>query len=203
MIRLRWLAIVVLLALPPGGPAGAVELADGESLAGKLLVAAESMPDPRFQGTVIYMCRHGGDSGALGLVLNRRIGVVPGATIAEEFDLDAEPTEDSVALHWGGPVELGRGFVLHTRDYASESTTAVDSHIAFSVDSQALVDIVEGRGPKRRILVMGYAGWAAGQLESELRRDDWLIVPADESIVFDEDVADMWRSVIDSIGVEL
>jgi len=203
MTRLRWLAIIVLFALPQGGPAPAVELAAGETVAGKLLVAAESMPDPRFQGTVIYMCRHGAGDGALGLVLNRRIGVVPGATIAKEFELDARPTEDSVALHWGGPVELGRGFVLHTSDYASESTTAVDSEIAYSVDTQVLVDIVEGRGPRRRILVMGYAGWAPGQLESELLRNDWLVVPADQSLVFDEDVADMWRAAIDRFGVDL
>jgi putative transcriptional regulator len=203
MTRLRWLAIVLLLALARSGPAVAVELADGETVAGKLLVAAESMPDPRFRGTVIYICRHAKDDGALGLVLNRRIGVVPAATIAEEFGLDAHPSGDSVALHWGGPVELGRGFVLHTNDYASESTTAVDSDISFSVDTQILADIVEGRGPKRRILVMGYAGWAAGQLESELRRDDWLVVPADQSIVFEDDVAHMWQDAVDRLGIDL
>ena len=203
MTRLRLLACASLLAMSASTPARTAELPAGETLAGKLLVAAESMPDPRFQGTVIYICQHSPDGGALGLVLNRRIGVVPGATIAKELNLDAKATDAKVALHWGGPVELGRGFVLHSNDYASESTTVVDPDIAFSVDSQALVDIVEGRGPKRRILVMGYAGWAPGQLESELRRDDWLVEPADPGFVFGDDVDQMWQQAIDRLGVDL
>jgi len=173
-----------------------------ESLAGKLLVAAPSMPDPRFQQTVIYMCVHD-DGGALGLILNRRMGLVPGEAVVEQFKLDATPGAGEIPLHWGGPVDPGRGFVLHSSEYTSDSTEAVSAEIAFSVDSRILVDLVEGQGPDSALLVLGYAGWGAGQLESELKRDDWLVVPGEAAFVFSDDLDAMWRAALDLVEVDL
>ncbi len=173
-----------------------------ESLVGKLLVAAPSMPDPRFQETVIYMCVHDSD-GALGLVLNRRMGVVPREAVAEQFKLDAMPSSDEISLHWGGPVDPGRGFILHSSEYVSDSTEAVGPEIAFSIDTRILTDLVEGKGPEQALLVLGYAGWGAGQLESELKRDDWLVVPGEAAFVFDENLEAMWRSALDLVEVDL
>ena len=173
-----------------------------ESLAGKLLVAAPSMPDPRFQETVIYMCVHDSD-GALGLILNRRMGLVPGEAVAEQFKLEATPSPDEIPLHWGGPVDPGRGFILHSSEYVSDSTEAVGPEIAFSIDTRILTDLVEGKGPERALLVLGYAGWGAGQLESELKRDDWLVVPGEASFVFGDNLDAMWRAALDLVEVAL
>jgi putative transcriptional regulator len=199
--HLRFTLLTLLLAgLAPS--AAVVSQDRAESLAGKLLVAAPSMPDPRFQKTVIYMCLHDG-SGALGLIVNRRMGDLPASAVAEQFGLDVKPSEDTVRLHWGGPVEPGRGFVLHSSEYQSESTEPVGPGIAFSVDNAILSDLVSGEGPERVLLVLGYSGWGAGQLESELKRDDWLVVPADAAFVFDEDFEGSWEAALQRVEVDL
>ncbi len=202
MAPFRRTAMVALLGLTAAVSAGAQTPDQSGSLAGKLLVAAPSMPDPRFRETVIYMAEHD-ETGALGLIINRRIGLVPGSAVAEQFELEARATEEQLPLHWGGPVEPGRGFVLHTADYDSESTALGAADIAYSVDQQALIDMIEGRGPTKAMLVLGYAGWGPQQLESELARDDWIIVPADAAFVFDGDQEDMWRAALDRFGVDL
>ncbi len=196
MSHIVCLLSIVAFAVFSGASAAA------ESISGKLLVAAPSMPDPRFAETVIYMCVHD-DNGALGLVLNRRMGQVPGTVIAEQFGIETEASDAAIAMHWGGPVALGRAFILHTDDYASESTVPVAGGMAFSVDSAALADLVAGRGAARAIFVLGYAGWSGGQLEGELVRDDWLIVPADSEFVFDRDPQTMWRAALDRVEIDL
>ncbi len=201
MRRIAVTACVLLIAVASTLGFGMAARA-GESLAGKLLVAAPSMPDPRFQQTVIYVCVHDGD-GALGLIVNRRMGLVPGDAVVEQFQLEAEPGDDEIALHWGGPVDPGRGFVLHSSDYSSDSTEVVSAEIAFSIDTRILTDLVEGHGPDRALLVLGYAGWGAGQLEAELKRDDWVVVPGDAAFVFSDDLDAMWRAALDLVEVEL
>ena len=198
LIITAWVLVFAAGAAPVWGePARAAE-----SLAGKLLVAAPSMPDPRFQETVIYMCLHDG-SGALGLIVNRRMGLVPGQAVAEQFELEAKPIDDEIPLHWGGPVDPGRGFVLHSNEYTSDSTEPVSPEIAFSIDTRILTDLVEGAGPDSALLVLGYAGWGAGQLESELKRDDWLVVPGEAAFVFGDDPDAMWQAALDLVEVDL
>jgi len=104
---------------------------------------------------------------------------------------------------WGGPVEYGRGFVLHSTDYLREDSVVVDDGVALTTDSQILVDMLEGNGPKRTLLALGYAGWAAGQLESELMRDDWITVPGDADFVFTEDAEGMWDAAMMRLGIDL
>ncbi len=172
------------------------------SLTGKLLVAAPSMMDPRFAGTVIYMCEHS-PNGALGLILNREMATVPGAAIVDQFELKTEARQGQYRVIWGGPVEYGRGFVLHSTDYLREDSVVVDDGVALTTDSQILIDMLEGNGPQRSLLALGYAGWAAGQLESELMRDDWITVPGDAEFVFTEDTEGMWDAAMKRLGIDL
>ena len=197
-------ALLIVLAAASATPAGAQDspAGAGESIAGKLLVAAPSMPDPRFAGTVIYICVHGG-GGAFGLVVNRRLGLVPGTEVAARLGIDAAESAAPVALHRGGPVAPGRGFILHTADYASVSTVPVADGIAFSVDEAAVADLVAGQGAERALFAFGYAGWSPGQLEGELARDDWLVVSADSAFLFDRDPETMWQAALDRMEIAL
>ena len=199
VVALVWMALLIVA----GADAGARdEDRKAVSLTGKLLVAAPSMMDPRFAGTVIYMCAHS-PNGALGLILNREMATVPGAAIADQFELETEARQGEYRVIWGGPVEYGRGFVLHSTDYLREDSVVVDDGVALTTDSQILVDMLEGNGPKRSLLALGYAGWAAGQLESELMRDDWITVPGDAEFVFTEDAEGMWDAAMKRLGIDL
>lgn len=196
---LVWLALLIVAGADAGARADDRKAA---SLTGKLLVAAPSMMDPRFRGTVIYMCQHS-PNGALGLILNREMATVPGAAIVDQFELETEARQGEYRVIWGGPVEYGRGFVLHSTDYLREDSVVVDDGVALTTDSQILVDMLEGNGPKRSLLALGYAGWAAGQLESELMRDDWITVPGDAEFVFTEDAEGMWDAAMMRLGIDL
>ena len=184
------------------GPPEPARAAEGSSLAGKLLVARPEMRDPRFAHAVIYLCRQATD-GAFGLIINRPLGEVPGATVAQEFGLDAEPGPDPIALFWGGPVELQRGFVLHTTDYLLDTSNTVANGIAYSTDARALVDVIEGHGAAHSLLALGYAGWAANQLEGELAHNAWDVVDADAEFVFGTRAEDMWQAALDRVSVDL
>jgi len=198
--RVAWLALLIALAGTAGAQAAGQS---GESLAGKLLIAQPSMPDPRFRETVIYLCKHARD-GAFGLIVNRRVGQVPPEEIARQFALEAaHPGDKTIAVHWGGPVDPGRGFILHSGEYSSESTETTGPGVAFSIDTRILTDLVEGHGPARAILALGYAGWGAGQLEAELARDDWAVAPADPAFLFGDDVEHMWRDALARVEIEL
>ena len=194
---LRIVAMLSLAALCLSAAAGAAE-----STLGRLLVAAPSMPDARFARTVIYMCVHS-ENGAFGLVVNRRMGAAPGSAIAEQLGIDVQEGDDPVAMHWGGPVAPRRGFVLHTAEYASESTVPVAGGVSFSVDSAAVADLLSGAGPERAIFAFGYAGWSPGQLEGELARDDWLVVSADREFLFDRAPETMWKAALERVEMSL
>lgn len=174
------------------------------SLAGQLLVAAPGMPDPRFARTVIFMVRHD-RHGAMGLVVNRVIGIGSAARLLEGAGIDAEGVDGDakVRVHYGGPVEPRRGFVLHSGDYAEEGTLEVTNRVSMTAAAQILHAIAKGKGPNRGFLAVGYAGWSSGQLESELARKDWLVVPSDDRLVFDTDIATKWRRAIGRHGIEL
>ncbi|HJM60878.1 MAG TPA: YqgE/AlgH family protein [Alphaproteobacteria bacterium] len=199
---MRRLAMILVLAflLPVDGN-GQAKPEDGW-IVGKLLVAAPSMPDPRFRQTVIFICEHD-QHGAFGLIINRPLGELPGRKVADQFALGVEGSNTPIALHWGGPVEAGRGFVLHSDDYVNDDTGRVKPGFAYSVDLELLRALVTDQGPERAILVLGYAGWGPRQLFSELARDDWLVLPAESDFVFHGERESMWQTAIDSFGVEL
>jgi putative transcriptional regulator len=181
-------------AVPPGSasPSAAAQAAPG--LAGQFLVATDTLRDPRFARTVIYMVRHDA-TGAMGLVVNRPVRDMPLAPLLRKFGRDDRGVTGTVRAHYGGPVEIGQGFLLHTAEYATEGTERVAGDIAMTPTPgvlTALGDIARGAGPRKSLFAIGYAGWAPGQLEGEIERGAWITVPADEALLFDEDPARKW-----------
>lgn len=161
------------------------------SLTGQLLVATSEMKDPRFVRTVIYMVHHD-PSGAMGLVVNRPIADTPLAELLEGLGMDGNGVQGGIRLHYGGPVESRRGFVLHTTDYTSESTRVVGDGIGLTVGTEILRAIGTGTGPRQSLIALGYAGWAPGQLEGEIAAGAWVVVQADEALVFDQHHEKKW-----------
>jgi putative transcriptional regulator len=161
------------------------------SLTGRLLVATDTMRDPRFTRTVIYILRHRAE-GAFGLVVNLPIGEVPIERTLRPFGLEVPPGSGDVRVHYGGPVEDRRGFVLHTRDWSGEGTEVIDDHFAITEDPRVLQAIARKAGPRRALFCLGYAGWGPGQLDAEMTAGAWGVAPADERLVFDEDPQQKW-----------
>jgi putative transcriptional regulator len=173
----------------------------GEFLTGQLLVAMPQMRDSRFARTVIYMCAHSAE-GAMGLVVNRRVGSVSFSDLLNQLGIGPNRRNDEIFIHFGGPVEQGRGFVLHSSDYQQESTLRVDANVALTATLDILKDIAAGGGPRRSLLALGYAGWGPGQLDAEIQANGWLSVPADENLVFDHDLEHKWERAIGKIGID-
>ena len=166
----------------------------GPGLAGQFLVATDALRAPPFARTVIYMVRHDA-SGAMGLIVNRPVRDVPLAPLLRQFGLDDRGVTGNVRAHFGGPVERGEGFMLHTAEYATQGTERVAGDIAMTPAPgvlSALSDIARGAGPRKSLFAVGYAGWGPGQLEGEIERDAWITVPADPTLLFDEDHARKW-----------
>lgn len=173
------------------------------SLAGQLLVAMPQMGDPRFARSVIYMCAHSDEAGAMGLIINKPIGAL---TVGELFDqLEIRPRRAGATrpVHFGGPVETGRGFVLHTADYQEEATLHVEGNIAVTATIEILRAIGRGQGPRQSLLALGYAGWGPGQLDAEIQANGWLSVAADDAIVFDPDHDGKWQRALAKLGIDL
>jgi putative transcriptional regulator len=171
------------------------------SLAGQLLVAMPSMSDPRFERAVIYVCAHGED-GAMGLMINKPVEQITFPEMLEQLGIDNSAVSDQIRVHFGGPVETGRGFVLHSTDYRQDSSMAVDSAIALTATVDILRDIAGGQGPRRSLLALGYAGWGPGQLDQEIQANGWLHVNPDEQLVFDTDLDEKWQRAIGKLGFD-
>lgn len=173
-----------------------------EYLTGQLLVAMPGMMDPRFQRSVIYMCAHNAD-GAMGLVVNKLFGTITFEDLLEQIGMDAPRPAVNRPVHYGGPVESGRGFVLHSADYVRDGTLMVTEDVALTATIDILRAIAEERGPKRCILLLGYAGWGPGQLDAEIQANGWLNVPTDAKLLFDHDLDSKWERSIGTLGVSV
>jgi putative transcriptional regulator len=188
------LALALGLLVRPAGTAsqnGSTPPTPG-GLAGQLLVATEEMGDPRFLQTVILMVRHDA-TGAMGLVVNRPLGEVPIAKLLEGVGLDGTGVRGEIRLHYGGPVEPRQVLTIHTADFGLEGTLRVPGDAAVTGNPEILLAIGRGKGPRRFLTVLGYAGWAPGQLEGELKAGGWFTVPADPAIVFDDKYDTKWK----------
>lgn len=183
-------------------PAGGQPAPDSSSLKGRLLVAAKGLQDPRFARTVVLMVRHNA-KGAFGLIVNRPAGDMRVADILKRHDENSKGINSKIAVYYGGPVRLDRGFVIHSSDYRDNTTIAVNEHASVTSSSDVLESIAKGKGPKSRVFMLGYAGWAPKQLEGELLRKSWVVVPFDENIVFDKQPEKKWRRALDSQGTDL
>lgn len=173
-----------------------------ESLVGQFLVANPAIPDPRFAHTVIYVVAHDRD-GAMGLVINRGLGHGPMRTLLEGFGVEDATGDRTVELHSGGPVEPTLGFVLHSDDFSGVATRPVADGVCLSVGFDVLQAIGAGKGPARRQIYLGYAGWGPGQLENELARGDWLTASGDANLIFTEDDGAVWDQAMRRAGLDL
>ena len=167
-------------------------------LTGQLLIATPGMSDPRFKQSVVYMVSHD-ERGAFGLIINKILGEEP---VDKLMSKDAPPIDTegrTIRIHFGGPVDFGQGFVLHTPDYIGDHTVLVNDTFAMTPgeDSALLLALAKGKGPRQSILALGYAGWSPGQLESELNAEAWVTTTTDEAFVFDKELTDKWQRAYD------
>lgn len=172
------------------------------SLTGQLLVAMPNMADPRFARSVVYLCAHSAD-GAMGLVVNRLIDSLSFDSLLEQLGVELETLDSEMPVHFGGPVESSRGFVLHSTDYLQDSTLVIDDDIALTATVDVLKAIARGEGPAQRVLALGYAGWAPGQLDAEIQANGWLLVPPDSQLVFGLDNQAKWQQAMAKLGIDL
>lgn len=159
------------------------------------------MSDPRFVRTVIYMVAHTED-GAMGLVLNRLLESITFPDLLEQLGIGLSDATREIHIHFGGPVETGRGFVLHSSEYQQDATLQVDDQVSLTATVDILRDIARGSGPSHCLLALGYAGWGPGQLEHEIQNNGWLHVDADDQLVFGPDLDGKWESAIAKLGVD-
>ena len=179
-------------------------MADDEmDLTGKLLIAMPGMGDPRFEKSVVFMCAHSGD-GAMGLIVNKPIPDLAFSDLLTQLKIDRpDRTSSDIRVHFGGPVEHGRGFVLHSGDYdASGSTLNVAPDYGMTATLDILHDIAHGDGPDRAFLALGYSGWGPGQLEGEIVQNGWITADATPEIVFTPDNDGKWGLALKSLGID-
>jgi putative transcriptional regulator len=175
---------------------------EGESfLEGKLLIAMPGMADERFAQTVIYVCAHS-SKGAMGIVINKPIPGLSFPELMKQLQIETKTVTGDFPILYGGPVETGRGFVLHSGDYeSSDSTLPVSEDISLTATLDILRAMAEGRGPKQALFALGYAGWAPGQVETEFQANGWLHCDADPAIVFGTNPGSKWASALSRLGI--
>jgi putative transcriptional regulator len=172
-----------------------------DSLQGNFLIATSHMPDPRFQKQVVYLCSHTPEEGAMGLIINHPTPhslaeVMEGADIPVP-DLELPP------IYLGGPVEMEAGFILFSGEFACPHFIQVTPNIRLSSDVEILRDISNGKLPEKYLFALGYAGWAPGQLESELADDGWLALPGDEEVIFTVPDDEKWAEAARRLGIDI
>ena len=177
-------------------------------LYGNLLIAMPDMNNDAFQRTVIYVCAHN-SGGAMGIIVNRPAGSLnfPGLLaqlkiIDRSEQIRLPESVGTMKVLRGGPVDEQRGFVLHSRDFfIKDSTLEIDEGISLTATLDILKAIAHGVGPRQAIFALGYAGWGAGQLESEIQHNGWLHCPADPDLIFDDDIDTKYRRALQKIGI--
>jgi putative transcriptional regulator len=171
-------------------------------LTGQLLIAMPGMGDPRFEKSVVFLCDHS-DKGAMGLIVNKPLNEVRFSELVDQLGVETNDAVPDLPIHFGGPVEGGRGFVLHSADYTlNDSTLRVNGGFGMTATLDVVQDIATGRGPARSIFALGYAGWGPGQLEAEIRQNGWLTAEADAELVFSRDNGGKWAAALKTLGVD-
>jgi putative transcriptional regulator len=175
---------------------------EGGFLSGQLLIAMPGIGDPRFERSLILVCAHD-ERHAMGIALNRPVDGLTLPDLLERLEIDVTAGMEADPVLMGGPVEVERGFVLHTDDYHAEHSLEVEGGLALTTTREVLEAMAgHNRHPRRAILALGYAGWGAGQLEQEIRHNVWLTVEADEALVFDNDHETKWARALEKLGVD-
>ena len=172
-------------------------------LEGKLLIAMPGMGDPHFEKSVIFMCAHSSE-GAMGIMINKPVAGLSFHDLMEKLDLQVKPETPNFPILYGGPVETGRGFVLHSGDYdGAEATLPVSDDISLTATLDILRAMADGRGPQHAIFALGYAGWTAGQIEDEIRRNGWIHCDCDPELLFDAGLDEKWSAALRKLGIEI
>jgi putative transcriptional regulator len=177
-------------------------MSDPRFLVGQLLLAMPGMGDPRFDHAAIAICAHD-ENGALGLVVNHVYDGLSVRKILEQLNIDPATVPEDVPVYAGGPVETGRGFVLHSLDYNGSATLQVADVWGLTATMDILKDIAAGQGPAKWLLALGYTGWGEGQLDAELTQHGWLNAPASQEIIFDAPLEERWLRAFATLGVDV
>lgn len=181
------------------------------NLTGKLLIAMPTMPDPRFEHSVVLLCAHSSE-GAMGLIINRPLPDLTLGTLVQHLDLPNGQANAGLGMqgvgldgpvHFGGPVETGRGFVLHSSDYfCADGSVDVAAGLVLTTSREVLADMARGQGPARALTTLGYAGWGAEQLEAEIRAGGWLLGELDQELIFATPDIRKWDAALSGINVD-
>ena len=169
------------------------------NLTGQVIVSMPSLQDERFYKTVIYICTHSSE-GSMGIIINKKIDYDLFPNLLEQLDID-KTINNKLFLRYGGPVESGRGFVLHSDDIIQKETLNIHEGVALTSTSEFFEDLIKGNGPKNSILPLGYAGWQPGQLESEIMQNSWMSLPVETNFLFDGALSKKWGEAYKLLGI--
>jgi len=197
--KYSWLARLVVIAIVTYS---ATAIPAERFFAGQLLVASNEMNDPRFAESVIYMVKHD-DAGAFGLVINKPVGKASFEELLKGFGIESKGAKGEITVYYGGPVGRQQGFVLHSDEMILDSSTKVKNGVAMTADAKMIQAMAQGKGPRQALLILGYAGWAAGQLEMELKANSWFVIGADRSFVLGAEPDRKWRRALDKRQIPL
>jgi putative transcriptional regulator len=171
-------------------------------LEGKLLIALPGMPDPRFEKSVIFVCAHSGD-GAMGIIINKKVEGLAFRDMMKKLEIRVGASTPNAPVLFGGPVQTGRGFVLHSGEFeGNDSTLSVTDDISLTATLDVLRAIAQGNGPHQSLFALGYAGWDGGQIENEIRANGWVHCDADNALVFDSDLDSKWSGALKKLGID-
>ena len=196
---LCWVLLLVIALLQPAHQLAAQQESD---FAGQLLVAMPEMKDPRFVESVIYIVQHTRE-GTSGLLINRPLVRAPIEDVIKGSGIDGKDGAREITVHYGGPVNPRQGFVLHSNDFVLENSKEVKDGIAMTSDARIVGEISIGKGPRHFLLMIGYAGWAPGQLEEEIKAKSWFLIPADKELIFDKESEQKWQRAMDKRQIRL
>jgi putative transcriptional regulator len=172
-------------------------------LAGQILIAMPGMADPRFEKSVVLICAHS-EEGAMGLIVNKPLEDLSFSGLLGHLNIPVATSGREISVHFGGPVERGRGFVLHSADWErqGEGTMKVPGGLEMTATINVLEALAQGGGPGKALLALGYSGWGPGQLEAEIARNDWLTCEAREGVLFGADDGGKWSAALRGMGID-
>lgn len=172
------------------------------NLTGHILIAMPGMGDLRFEHSVVFMCSHSAE-GAMGLIVNKPTQDVRLSDLLEQLEISPQSPERDMTVHFGGPMENSRGFVLHSPDYESQiNSMKINAQFSMTATLDILEDIASGDGPRQFLMALGYAGWAPGQLEQEIALNGWLTSSAAPELIFSPPETDKWGAALNAMGVD-
>ena len=171
------------------------------NLTGKIIVSMPNLEDERFFKTVIYICAHSSE-GSMGIIINKKIDYDLYPDLLEQLGIDKPLYNKKLFIRYGGPIESGRGFVLHSDDMIRKESLNIDKGIALTSTTEFFDDLSKGKGPKNSILALGYAGWSSGQLEDEIMQNSWMTLSVDSNFLFDNEVSKKWTEAYKIMGVD-